>query len=114
MDVIDRVLDLMKQQGISKGDLLRLSGLKRSTFYNIFDPKTNADKIKLDTMRPIAAALNTTLDYLITGKTTQSINESFNPNTIISIGRNGQRTVYEISDDDAQLVDAFLKKLKKD
>ena len=65
-------------------------------------------------MRPIAAALGTTLDYIITGEDGQSIHGDFNPNTIISIGRNGQRTIYEISDEDAAIVDAFLNKFKKD
>ena len=114
MDIIDRVLALMDKQGISKAELQKMSGLKKSTFYNIFDNKTNPDKIKLETMRPIAEALNTTLDFHITGKDSQTIMGSFDANTIIAIGRGGKRTVYKISDEDAAIVDAFLNKFKKD
>lgn len=114
MELIDRILLLMQQQNLSKADLHRLSGLKKSTFYNVFDEKTNPAKIQLETIRAIADALNTTLDYLMTGRDTQTVMGSFGANTIISIGRNGQRTIYEIDEKDAAIVDAFLNKFKKD
>lgn len=34
-------------------------------------------------------------------------------NTVISIGRGGERREYEISDEDAAIVDAFLEKMRK-
>ncbi len=114
MELINRILALMQEQNLSKADLHRLSGLKKSTFYNVFDEKTNPSKIQLDTIRAIADALNTSLDYLMTGKDSQTIMGSFGANTIISIGRGGKRTIYEINDEDAAIVDAFLNKFKKD
>ena len=114
MELIDRILALMQEQNLSKADLHRLSGLKKSTFYNVFDEKTNPSKIQLDTIRAIADALNTSLDYLMTGKDSQTIMGSFGANTVISIGRGGKRTIYEINDEDAAIVDAFLNKFKKD
>lgn len=114
MELINRILAVMQERNLSKADLHRLSGLKKSTFYNIFDEKTNPSKIQLDTIRAIADALNTSLDYLMTGKESQTITGSFRANTIISIGRGGKRTVYEINDEDAAIVDAFLNKFKKD
>ena len=114
MELINRILALMQEQNLSKADLHRLSGLKKSTFYNVFDEKTNPSKIQLDTIRAIADALNTSLDYLMTGKDSQTIRGSFGANTIISIGRGGKRTIYEINDEDAAIVDAFLNKFKKD
>ena len=110
MELINRILALMQEQNLSKADLHRLSGLKKSTFYNVFDEKTNPSKIQLGTIRAIADALNTSLDYLMTGKDSQTIMGSFGANTIISIGRGGKRTIYEINDEDAAIVDAFLKK----
>ena len=50
----------------------------------------------------------------MTGKDSQTIMGSFGANTIISIGRGGKRTIYEINDEDAAIVDAFLNKFKKD
>ncbi len=114
MELINRILALMQEQNLSKADLHRLSGLKKSTFYNVFDEKTNPSKIQLDTIRAIADALNTSLDYLMTGKDSQTIMGSIGANTIISIGRGGKRTIYEINDEDAAIVDAFLNKFKKD
>lgn len=114
MELINRILVLMQEQNLSKADLHRLSGLKKSTFYNVFDEKTNPSKIQLDTIRAIADALNTSLDYLMTGKDSQTIMGSFGANTIISIGRGGKHTIYEINDEDAAIVDAFLNKFKKD
>lgn len=114
MELINRILALMQEQNLSKADLHRLSGLKKSTFYNVFDEKTNPSKIQLDTIRAIADALNTSLDYLMTGKDSQTIMGSFGANTIISIGRGGKRTIYEINDEVAAIVDAFLNKFKKD
>lgn len=114
MELINRILALMQEQNLSKADLHRLSVLKKSTFYNVFDEKTNPSKIQLDTIRAIADALNTSLDYLMTGKDSQTIMGSFGANTIISIGRGGKRTIYEINDEDAAIVDAFLNKFKKD
>lgn len=114
MDLINRILTLMQEQNLSKADLHRLSGLKKSTFYNVFDEKTNPSKIQLDTIRAIADALNTSLDYLMTGKESQMVTGSYDINTIISIGRDGKRTIYKIRDEDAAVVDAFLNKFKKD
>lgn len=113
MELIDRILMLMQKQNLSKADLHRLSGLKKSTFYNLFDEKTNPDKIQLDTIRAIADALNTTLDYLMTGKDTQTVMGSFSAHTIISIGRGGKRTIYNMSDEDAAIVDNLLERLSK-
>lgn len=112
--MLERILELMKKQNINKNKLANLSKIPRTTIYSALSNEENCKKTKLETMRPIAEALGTTLDYIISGDEGQTLQEDFSPNTIISIGRNGQRTIYEISDEDAELVDAFLKKLKKD
>lgn len=68
MNIIDRIVELMNKQGVSKKDLLKLTGLSKSTFYYLFSDTINENKISLETIRPIAKALNTTLDYLIFGE----------------------------------------------
>lgn len=74
MNLIDRINQILKEKNISKADLYRMTGLKKSTLYNVFDKKTNPDKIKLDTIKAIASALNVTVDYLMFGKTDTAIN----------------------------------------
>lgn len=112
--MLERILDLMQVQKINKNKLAIMAGLPRTTIYSALSNEENCKKTKLETMRAIANALNTTLDFIMTGKDFQTVVGEFDANTIISIGRNGQRTVYKISDDDAAIVDAFLNKFKKD
>lgn len=66
--VKDRILTLLQEKNISKAELQKLSGLKKSTLYNVFDKKTNTDNLNLETLKSIAKALNVTIDYLIYGK----------------------------------------------
>lgn len=112
--MLERILMLMQEKKINKNRLAIMSNLPRTTIYSALLNEDNCKKTKLETMRAIAKALNTTLDFIMTGQDRQTVMESFNANTIISIGRNGQRTIYEIDDEDVQIVDAFLNKFKKD
>lgn len=68
MDIVTRLTEKMNNKNLNKMELARISGIKKSTVYNIFNGKYN---IKLETLRPIAKALDTTLDYLITGREQQ-------------------------------------------
>lgn len=70
MDIITRLTEKMNNKNLNKMELARISGIKKSTVYNIFNGKHN---IKLETLRPIAKALDTTLDYLIKLKETLGI-----------------------------------------
>lgn len=67
MSIINRITARMIEIGITKAELQKRSNLKRSTFYNIFDPKTNENKLALETIRAVAIALDTNIDYLING-----------------------------------------------
>lgn len=111
MNIRERILILMKEQNISKADLYRMveKDLKRSTFYNIFDKKTNLSNITLDTIRPIKNALNTTLDYLITGEEDCKSNK----NNIITLFESGERIEYELSNEDRNTLKYLLVRLAK-
>lgn len=67
-NIITRMLTLMEQKGITKYELHKLSGVSKSTIYNMFDPKINPELIKLENVRAIAESLGTTLDYLVYGE----------------------------------------------
>lgn len=53
-----------------------------------------------------------TVDYLLGN---DEVNKELpqSNNTVVSIGRGGERTVYEISDEDAAIVNAFIEKMAK-
>ena len=110
MSIIDRILNLMNEQNITKADLYRLveQEVKRSTFYNIFDKKTNPYNLTLDTIRPIAKALNTTIDYIVTG------NETYKSNEMITIlDYQGEPLNYELTEDDAKALKYIAEKMSK-
>ena len=65
MTLVKRLNKELERKNISKLELAKLSGVKRSTVYNVFNEAYDA---KLDTLRPIARVLDVSLDYLITGK----------------------------------------------
>jgi transcriptional regulator with XRE-family HTH domain len=68
MDIISRMLALMAQKNLTKYELHKLSGVSKSTIYNMFNPKINSELIKLENVRAIAETLGTTLDYLVYGE----------------------------------------------
>ncbi len=108
MGLIDRIVTKMQQLNITKAELQKKSGLKKSTFYNIFDKKTNTEKIKLETIRAIAIALNTTLDFLIYG-TPENVSIN-NDNYIFTVAYNNNTVIYELKPEDAKVITAFLEK----
>lgn len=65
MTLKDRIIYQLEKQNLSKADLIRLSGVKKSTIYTFFQRNT---ELQLDTLRPIATALAVSLEYLIYGK----------------------------------------------
>ena len=70
--IMDRIKAIMQTKGITKADLVRLSGLKKPTVYRIFDEKIDGSKIRIETLAPIAKALDVELNFLL-GKEDASI-----------------------------------------
>ena len=110
--MLERILYLMESLNINKNQLAKLANLPRTTIYSALSSEENCRKTKLETIQPIAAALKTTLDYLITGNL-DNLNID-NENMVVSVARGGNRVDYIIDENDAAIVDAFLKKFKKD
>lgn len=67
-EVKGRILKLLKEKNMTKADLLKMSNLKKSTLYNVFDEKTDIGNVNLETLKSIANALNVSLDLLVSGK----------------------------------------------
>lgn len=67
MELRERIQAEMDAKGMTRADLISLTGLKKSTVYMFF--QRNID-LSLESVKAIANAFNVTLDYLITGKET--------------------------------------------
>ena len=64
-----------------RSDLVKMTGLPKQTIYSIFNAKRDNNDIRADTLSKIAAALDTDIDYLLTGKERglNDIKEMFSP-----------------------------------
>ena len=111
--MLDRVLFLMQQLNINKNQLAKMCDLPRTTIYSALSSEENLQNTKLETQRAIARALQISLDYIIYGKT-DDLNNVPSDKIVVTIGRGGERTTYELNDEDVALLDTFLKRLKKD
>lgn len=65
MDIMKRVKAVMHSKGISRAELVKLSGLKKTTVYRLFEDGIDDSKIRIETLAPIAKALDVDLDYLL-------------------------------------------------
>lgn len=65
--MLERILKLMEEKGLNKNQLAQRTGLPRTTIYSALASEESCQKAKLETIRPIAKALGTTLDYIISG-----------------------------------------------
>lgn len=65
-----------------------------------------------EALKKMADLFGVSIDYLV-GRETNEEPPIPKKNTVISIGRGGERREYEISDEDAAIVDAFLEKMRK-
>lgn len=110
--MLERILYLMRELDINKNQLAKMCNLPRTTIYTALASEENVQKTKLETLRAIAGAMQISLDYIIYGNT-DDLNNCPGKNTVISIGRGGERKTYELSDEDAAFVDSFLKRFEK-
>ena len=65
MNIMNRVKALMHAKGISRADLVKLSGLKKTTVYRLFEDGIDDSKIRIETLAPVAKALDTNVDFLL-------------------------------------------------
>lgn len=122
MKLTDKIKDFMDSYQIkSIAEFARLANLPYTTVNNLFCKDNNA---KVDTLIKLKNAMQITLDELVDNnidvdfekkKNKKYINGDIDvsDNTVISIGRDGKRTIYTISDSDATLVDHLLERLGK-
>lgn len=106
--MLERILNLMKEQGINKNKLAKLASLPATTIYSALSNEENLQKSKLETVKAIAYALSTTLDYIVTGKSEKQL---LIPCTLIAVNDKGEQKQYKVNNDDLDLVLSLLQKL---
>ncbi|MBQ7977696.1 MAG: hypothetical protein IJ301_03835 [Clostridia bacterium] len=121
MTIADKIKQYMEVNNIkSVAEFATMSKLPYMTVKNIIDDNNN--NIRRDTLLKLKDTMQITLDELADNnidvnfqnkKNNDYINNKINvaDNTVIFIGRGGNRSIYEISETDAQLVDDFLKRV---
>lgn len=99
----------------------RIAEIPYTTVFSILE--RGLGRASIDTVMRICDALNLDVDALMKNEIKEKAanpvedfipNSKIGKNTVVSIGRGGKRTIYELSDEDASLVDAFLNRFKKE
>ena len=107
---MNRIKELRIQKGYSQEKMAKLLGVAQASFSGWELDKWQPD---YGTLIKLADYFGVTVDYLLGRDTIPTAPSPTKKNTVISIGRGGERREYEISDEDAALVDAFLEKMRK-
>lgn len=99
-----------KKKGMTQQQVADFIGISQNNYSYWENGKIKIDNISL---QKLANLFEVTIDYLLGRETTKAATPPTKKNTVISIGRGGERREYEISDEDAAIVDAFLEKMRK-
>ncbi len=107
---MNRLKELRKIKGKNQTQVANAVGIAQTTLSGYENETRQMD---YDNMKKLADYFEVSVDYLLGRE--QSENSPIQPkkHTVISIGRGGERREYEISDEDAAIVDAFLEKMRK-
>lgn len=118
MQMGDIIRNLRLQKGLTQEELGKVIGVQKSAIRKY--ESGAVENIKRSSIKKMADFFGVSPTYLMgleeNESTITDLNSTINiqENLIVSIGRGGKRTVYKISDEDVAIVDAFLKKFKKD
>lgn len=112
MKINEILINLRMKKNMTQRALALKSNISNATISRIEAGEVTPDTL---TLKKLAVALDIDIKYLLGDDNTEnSIDEISNKtNTVVSIGRGGERVVYEISDEDAAIVNAFIEKMAK-
>ena len=109
-----RLKELRLEKGYkSQKDFAEALNISKSTYNYWENEKIEIDYTSLD---KLASHFDVSIDYLLGRtdiRTNKPTSDTFDDNTVVAIGRGGKRVVYNISDEDADFIDAFLSKFDK-
>lgn len=105
-----RLKQLRKEQKVTQIELAQMLNVKQTTISNWENEITEIDQ---QSLFKLADYFNVSVDYFLGREASETISSPPKKHTVVSIGRGGERREYEISDEDAAIVDAFLEKMRK-
>lgn len=103
-----KLKDLRKKKGVTQNQLAESLEISNGAIGNW---EINTRQPDHDMLVKIADYFSVSIDYLLGRESDKAL--SLKANTVISIGRGGEKRIYEIDEEDAEFVDTFLKKVAK-
>ena len=110
---MNKLKELRLEKKLSQADIALHLGITSQAYGHYEGSRREPDS---DTACKLADFFNVSLDYLhgrTDIRTNTPTSDAFDDNTVVAIGRGGKRVVYNISDEDADFIDAFLSKFDK-
>lgn len=116
MKLGEAIEQILVESGLSISAFSRQVGYSRQYIYELLKSKDTgfARKIQLDTLRKICDATGYSLEKLLADiEYIPKPKSEFDPNTVVVIGKNGERAYYVLSERDVNLIDQLAKSLSK-
>lgn len=107
---MNRLRELRRKKGLNQEALAQMLNIKQTTISNWENNRTQIDQ---ESIMALADFFDVSIDYLLGRKNPEFFSAGFRDNTVVSIGRGGEKRIYEIDEQDAEFVDTFLKKVAK-
>lgn len=106
MDLYDRIDILLKERHLNKKKLCEATGISYNTLSSLF--KRRSKNMDIDTIRKIAEVLETSVEYLVTGK----INVTNSPkNTVVVFDYNGNKYEFILTNKQTEAVLTLLENM---
>ena len=116
MKLGEAIEQILVESGLSISAFSRQVGYSRQYIYELLKSKETGfcRKIQLDTLRKICDATGYSLEKLLADiEYIPKPKSDFDPNTVVIIGKNGEKTYYTLSERDISLIDQLAKTLHK-
>ncbi|MCR4726445.1 MAG: helix-turn-helix domain-containing protein [Clostridia bacterium] len=116
MKLGEAIEQILVESGLSISAFSRQVGYSRQYIYELLKSKDTGfcRKIQLDTLRKICDATGYSLEKLLADiEYIPKPKTEFDPNTVVIIGKNGEKTYYTLSEKDAVLIEQLAKSLHK-
>jgi len=116
MKLGEAIEQILVESGLSISAFSRQVGYSRQYIYELLKSKDTGfcRKIQLDTLRKICDATGYSLEKLLADiEYIPKPKTEFDPNTVVIIGKNGEKTYYTLSEKDVVLIEQLAKSLHK-
>jgi len=117
MKLGEAIEQILVDSGLSISAFSRKVGYSRQYIYELLKSKDTGfcRKIQLDTLKKICDATGYSLEKLLSDiEYIPKPKTELEPNSIIVIGRGGEKAYYKLSEQNVQLIEQLAKNLSKD